>query len=766
MGINKTSKLIIAVVSLFSCLSICTMLYSYQALQQSLQITNSLVRAHKAADELLAGSDFLTTAIRAYSVTGDPRYGNAFRREQFVTRSRDLAMDELRKVGLTRHEMELLEGAKRSSDSLIVLEDRAAAAAAAGDLATARSLALGTEYQQAKAAIAGPIRKARSLMETRIYRQQLESVQLAEKTKCVALAASICTALAVLSVLLVFFQRLVISPLTTLTRQVKLLVKERNPPRFEYQEERSEVGELARALEDYSQSTKELERQRRFRTFFDLSTEAVFIHDLPSGAIIDVNQTMCEMYGFSCEEVTKLTAGDLSSGIPPYTRSEALEWLAKTMTVGPQLFEWHAKRKDGSLFWVELRMRRITIDGHDQVIATARDITDRKRIEDDKAHLEEQLRLSQKMESIGRLAGGIAHDFNNMLSVISGAAHLSLTQAPEGGDLRRYLEMVLKAAERSSNITRRLLAFSRKEVVTPKPVNLNLLILESEKNLGRLIGEDVQLAIKPGGELWTVMIDPSQFDQILMNLFVNARDAMPDGGSLIVETANLLIEGGSSHYPPELRPGEYVQLTVSDTGCGMDQETRSHVFEPFFTTKGVGRGTGLGLATVYGIVTQNGGFIKVYSESGQGTVFRIFLPRTAEATPQPVKAASSAAPAGAGTILLVEDEELLLLTTTRMLEEMGYSVIQAGSPGAALATCESGKPIDLILTDVVMPEMNGRVMMERIALLRPGMKVLFMSGYTSDLVAQRGIVEAGLFIQKPFEMNTLRNKISEVMGAA
>jgi len=388
-----------------------------------------------------------------------------------------------------------------------------------------------------------------------------------------------------------------------------------------------------------------------------------------------------------------------------------------------------------------------------------RDMTERK-------NLEEQLRQSQKMESIGRLAGGVAHDFNNMLSVILGAAELALGEASPDGKLKQYLDAIRSAAERSSQITRQLLAFSRKQVIAPQAVNLNALILESQKNLGRLIGEDVKLRFKPGSNLWHVLIDPSQVEQVLMNLSVNSRDAMPDGGALTIETANLHIEGDYSQHHLDVEPGDYVQLTVSDTGCGMNQETREHIFEPFFTTKEVGKGTGLGLATVYGIITQNNGSIHCYSEPGQGTVFRIFFRRLAEeGAPAKPDHAESEPLTGTGTILLVEDEELLLWSTTKMLEVMGYTVIQADSPEQAIALCERGETFDLVLTDVVMPGMNGREMAERIRSVRPGVKVLFMSGYTADLVAQRGIVEEGThFISKPLEMKRLNDKIRQILA--
>ena len=388
------------------------------------------------------------------------------------------------------------------------------------------------------------------------------------------------------------------------------------------------------------------------------------------------------------------------------------------------------------------------------------ELAERKRVE-------ESLLQSKKMESIGRLAGGVAHDFNNMLGVILGSTQISLPKVPEGSSLWLNLKAIEKAADRSRDITRQLLAFSRKEIIAPKAVDLNQQIVESQKILARLIGEDVKLSFKPGQDLWTVKIDPSQLDQILMNLSANARDAMPDGGSLTLETANIRINGDYSHVHPDARSGDYVQVTVADSGVGMEKSVLEHVFEPFFTTKEMGHGTGLGLATVYGVVTQNNGFINVYSEPGQGTVFRIYLPRMQAA----VEAGAIATPApvagkGSGTILLVEDDDLLLWITTEILQEMGYSVIQAPTPQQAIAICEKGEiPIDLILTDVVMPDMNGKEMVDRIRASGSRVKVMFMSGYTADIVAQRGILEEGMnFIQKPINPEELSEKLRRLLA--
>jgi len=472
-----------------------------------------------------------------------------------------------------------------------------------------------------------------------------------------------------------------------------------------------------------------------------------------------------EMLGYAPGQV-QMTFEALLSLIHPADLAATQRQIALTLA-GKQVqgfsAEFRLRRRDGSWLWVLGRGNRVEPDRADQPGLLSGTITD---ISSQKA-LQEQLHQSQKMESIGRLAGGVAHDFNNMLGVILGSADLCLGRLTEPGPMRKSLEAIKNAAERSSGITRQLLAFSRKEVIAPQPLDLNRVVVDLQKNLGRLVGEDVTFSVKPGEGLWTVMLDPTQIDQILMNLSVNARDAMPDGGTLTFETANVRIDGEQSLYHLDARPGAYVRLTVTDTGCGMDRETREHIFEPFFTTKGVGKGTGLGLATVYGIVTQNDGFITCTSEVGRGTAFSIHLPRWTE-EPQARNEASASAPLrGQGTILLVEDEQMLLLIATDMLTALGYDVIQAPSPEAALALCDKDEKFDLILTDVVMPDMNGKEMVDRIRVTRPQVKVLFMSGYPADILTQRrGGLEAGMnFIQKPLDLKLLSEKVSECLGA-
>ena len=386
----------------------------------------------------------------------------------------------------------------------------------------------------------------------------------------------------------------------------------------------------------------------------------------------------------------------------------------------------------------------------------------------EKSALEIQLRQAQKMESVGRLAGGVAHDFNNMLGVILGHAEMALELARRDAPLVNNLMEIRKAAERSADLTRQLLAFARKQTVAPKVVDLNHAIDGMLNMLRRLIGENVRLDWRPAPTLWPVWIDPSQVDQIVANLCVNARDAIAGVGTVTLETAVVSVDDAACAVRPGFVPGDFVRLLVRDTGCGMDAETLSHVFEPFFTTKGLGEGTGLGLATVYGAVKQNNGFVFASSEPGRGTAFEIYLPRHAAKTELAPRASGAApAPRGHETILLVEDEPAILDITAQMLEQQGYTVLTAATPGAAirLARDHSGG-IDLLLTDIVMPEMNGRDLARRLLSLYPNLKRLFMSGYTASVIAHQGVLDAGVhFIQKPFTLHILAEKIRAALDS-
>ncbi|MDA8135976.1 MAG: response regulator [Desulfobacteraceae bacterium] len=401
-----------------------------------------------------------------------------------------------------------------------------------------------------------------------------------------------------------------------------------------------------------------------------------------------------------------------------------------------------------------------------QVHGSFQDITGRKRAEEERNRLQAQLAQAQKMESIGRLAGGVAHDFNNMLSIILGNVEMILDdQYLEKPALPNLLQ-IKKAAERSANLTRQLLAFARKQTIAPQVIDLNEAVEGMLKMLRRLIGENIDLAWLPGIALWPVNIDPSQIDQILANLCVNARDAIQDIGKITIETRNISFDTDYCREHEDFLPGDYVMTAISDNGCGMDKKVLGNLFEPFFTTKGVGKGTGLGLATVYGIVKQNNGFINVYSEPENGTTFKIYLPRHAET--KIVKQNSKikqADPTGCETILLVEDEEAILNVTTVMLQRLGYTVLATPNLAKAVDIGKShAKNIDLLITDVIMPGMNGKDLVKRIGQLFPDIKALFMSGYTSDVIAHHGVLDKGVyFIQKPFSRQELSKKVREVL---
>jgi PAS domain S-box-containing protein len=393
------------------------------------------------------------------------------------------------------------------------------------------------------------------------------------------------------------------------------------------------------------------------------------------------------------------------------------------------------------------------------ISGVGRDLTERNK-------LETQLIQSQKMEAIGTLAGGVAHDFNNMLCVIIGHANLALMDLEPTQPIHVNIEEIRKAAERSAGLTKQLLAFARKQTIAPKVLNLNETITGMFNMLKRLIGEAIDLKLQPANDLWPVKVDPSQIDQILANLCVNARDAIADVGKITIETGNNIVDEGYCAHNPGFVQGEYVRLTVSDNGCGMDKTALAHIFEPFFTTKAVGAGTGLGLSTVYGAIKQNNGFINVYSEPGLGTTFTIYLPRyvgkDAQARPE---AAGEPAQRGQETILLVEDEPSILNVATMLLTRQGYTVFAANTPNEAIHLAgEHVGEISLLMTDVVMPEMNGRDLARNLLSLNPNLKCLYMSGYSADVIAHHCVLDEGVhFIQKPFTMADLAAKVREVL---
>jgi two-component system, cell cycle sensor histidine kinase and response regulator CckA len=476
----------------------------------------------------------------------------------------------------------------------------------------------------------------------------------------------------------------------------------------------------------------------------------------------EVNERACEMVGYARDELL----GRSSRCVYPDDAEYEAVGLAKYDQIrlsGTGTVETRWVRKDGAAIDVLLSSSPIDFDDWSAgVTFTALDITERKRMDEDQERLRSQLVQAQKMESIGRLAGGVAHDFNNMLQAILGNVSLALDEPADSPQLQDYLHEIQKAATRSGELTRQLLAFARRQPVRPRVLDLNDTISGMLKMLQRLIGEDIQLVWQPAASLWPVRVDPSQIDQLLANLAVNARDAIAGVGRITIETANVTMPPGLA---PECQPGDYVRCAVRDTGCGMDAHTLSHVFEPFFTTKEAGRGTGLGLATVYGIVKQNGGFIDVDSAPGTGTVMAVYLPRVEPAVGTRA-ADTAAAAAGTETVLLVEDEEQVLTLVSAMLTRRGYTVLAAARPEEALAIARRHPgPIDLLLTDVVMPGMNGRDLRACLEEIRPGAGCLFVSGYTADVIANRGVLDEGVqFLQKPFSESDLARRVREVLA--
>ena len=426
------------------------------------------------------------------------------------------------------------------------------------------------------------------------------------------------------------------------------------------------------------------------------------------------------------------------------------------------------KRKNGELYTEEAIISPVK-DGSGRIIsfvAVERDITEHLRIAQEQAHLQEQLQQAQKMESIGRLAGGVAHDFNNMLSVILGFGEIIQRKLLPGDPLKKNVEEILKAGRRSADLTRQLLAFSRRQTLQPEVLDLNKVVRNIEKMLRRLIGEDIELELSLSKDLDLVKVDSGQIEQVIVNLVVNARDAMPRGGRLLVETQQVELDETDARHHPDVAPGKYILLAISDTGCGMDKEVLAHIFDPFFTTKEKGKGTGLGLATVYGILKQSGGNIWTYSEPGKGSTFKIYLPVTGD---QPMantrEAAREELSGGGERILVVEDEEAVRGLVKEMLSKSGYEVTLAANGGEALLLVEeNGLRPDLIVTDVVMPGMSGKVLVERLRRNQPGLKAIFMSGYTDNAIVHHGNLDRGTpFIQKPFTLREIAEKVRALL---
>jgi PAS domain S-box-containing protein len=517
-------------------------------------------------------------------------------------------------------------------------------------------------------------------------------------------------------------------------------------------------------LRDITDRKREEEALRRseasHRSLILGATYGIFRCDV-NGKFLAVNPALVAMLGYESE--ADLLAANLVHDVirDPEEGVRLLQQYRQKGRLDGLEAQW--RRKDGTPVPVRLSGRTVldergALEGYEVI---AENVSERW-------HLEEQLRQAQKIEAVGRLAGGVAHDFNNLLTIVTGYSDLVLERLGATDAMRAYVEEIKKAGERAASLTRQLLAFGRRQTLAPRALDLNAVVANIDKMLRRLIGENIELTTVLAPELGRVKADPGQIEQVILNLAVNARDAMPQGGQLTLETANVELNEGDTRTRVSVLPGRYVMLAVSDSGMGMDAETQAHIFEPFFTTKEEGKGTGLGLATVYGIVKQSGGHIGLYSEPNHGTTFKIYLPRLEEAA-QPVEAISPGAPLAGGseTILLVEDEEGVRDLARRILELKGYKVITASNPTEAAQVCERYEgPIHLLLTDVVMPTMSGPQLAEHVAFLRPGLKVLYISGYTDNAIVPHGILEEGVqFLQKPFTRDSLTRKVREVLDA-
>jgi len=513
------------------------------------------------------------------------------------------------------------------------------------------------------------------------------------------------------------------------------------------------------------------ESEERFRTLME-NIDAVAVQGYgPDGTTQYWNKASERLYGYSRQEAIGRNLLDLI--IPSEMKGAVVEEMQEMAESGQPIpsGELLLMHKDGSRVPVISHHTIVRVPGREQeLFCLDVDITERKQAEEERENLRKQLNQAQKMESVGRLAGGVAHDYNNMLGVILGHTEMALLQADETHDLYPDLKEIQKAAIRSADVTKQLLAFARKQTISPKQLDLNNTVASMLNMMRRLIGEDIDLLWKPSAHLWPVKMDSTQIDQILANLCVNAKDAIAGVGKLTIETGKQTFDEEYCNAHPGFIPGDFVMLAVSDNGCGMDKDILDNLFEPFFTTKKAGKGTGLGLATVYGIVKQNNGFINVYSEPGQGTTFKIYLSRffADEGTDNKSMPEKNEAAGGTETILLVEDEPSILEITTMMLERKGYSVLPAAAPAKAIELAEShADTIHLLMTDVVMPEMNGKDLAEKLKTLYPDILLLFMSGYTSDVITHQGVLDDGVtFIQKPFSMGDLTEKVRDVLDTS
>jgi PAS domain S-box-containing protein len=507
--------------------------------------------------------------------------------------------------------------------------------------------------------------------------------------------------------------------------------------------------------------------EERYRNIVESIQDGYFENDL-AGNLTFVNDIICKHLGYTKEELIGFNYMKYASEENSKELYRHFSELYRTgHPIKPFMVEY--MRKDRSRMIAEISVSLIR-DSEGKPIGfrgISRDVTERKREEEEKLSLQEQLRQSQKMEAIGQLAGGVAHDFNNLLTVIKGYSQLSFLDLKEDNPVWGNIQEIDKATQRATDLTRQLLAFSRRQILNPKVLDLNALLKDLEKMLHRLIGEDVELVTLLSGDLGKVKVDPSQIEQVIFNLAVNARDAMPSGGKLAIETANAELDEEYAHAHVSVTPGRYVRLSVSDTGSGMTREVKEKIFDPFFTTKEKGKGTGLGLSMVYGIVKQSNGNIEVYSEPGRGTTFKIYLPRVEEELDTlHGQDETDSLPRGSETVLLVEDEELVRDLATRLLEQQGYRVLKAANGQKALLVAKEyvGETIHLLLADIVMPQMGGKELADWLKISRPNVRVLYTSGYADTAIVHHGVLDPGThFLQKPFSLKTLSHKVREVL---
>jgi len=518
---------------------------------------------------------------------------------------------------------------------------------------------------------------------------------------------------------------------------------------------RDKLGQVIGIMGIGHDITQRKSAEEKFHQAFNASPEPITISTLSEGRYVDVNESFLRASGYRREEVIGQTSLDLKIWGKPEDRARLLDKLLEQGSVRDMETAFRTKSGEQRV-WLH-SINRIDLDGQECVISSQKDVTEQKT-------LEKQLRQAQKMEAVGQLSGGIAHDFNNLLGVIIGYSELLEEQLGENHKQQKNVGEIKKAGQRAASLTRQLLAFSRQQVLEPRVLNLNVVVAETEKMLQRLIGEHIELTTCLAADLGQVKADPGQIEQVMMNLVVNARDAMPEGGRLTVETCNAELDEAYAFQNAPTIPGKYVALLVTDTGVGMDVATQAHIFEPFFTTKEVGKGTGLGLATVYGVVKQSGGYIWVYSEPGIGSTFKVYLPRVdAPVEKSGVSSGESTPEGGTETILLVEDEDSLRTLTRTLLEQGGYTVLEANGGNEAMEIARQHRePIDLLLTDMVMPGMGGPEVARNLVLIHPESKVMFMSGYTS--FTRRGMLDPdAILLQKPFTRDALLSKLREVL---